>query len=61
MCIRYLWNRREGDTRAFVGIVHEFVQMLHELEQQNCPQVYRVVTRSQTWEERERERERGKR
>ena len=31
--ILYLWNRWKSDTGAFVGIVHEFVQVLHELEE----------------------------
>ena len=29
----HLWDWGESDTRAFVGVVHEFIQMLHKLEQ----------------------------
>ena len=43
-CSTNLWHWWQCDTRALVGVVHELVEVLHELKDEDSPQVDRVVT-----------------
>ena len=45
----YLGYRWKGDTRPFVGIVHQLVKVLHKLQQKDRPQKNGIVAGTQTW------------